>query len=264
MKKPLLPFTLNRPLVLFDIEATGTSPRADRIVEICFLKVHPDGERTVHTYRINPGIPIPAETTEIHGITDEDVKDCPSFPELAPSFMELLEGCDLGGYNILRYDIPMLTEEFHRAKLVFDVTDRRMVDVQRIFHRREPRDLSAALSFYCNELHLDAHGAEADTTATLRVLEGQFRRYTDLPTDMDDLADYCNPRDPTWVDRYGKLKWHNKEVVLNFGKRKGEPLKHIVETDSGFINWMLRSDFPKDTRDILEDAIRGEWPTPPD
>jgi len=254
---------LDCPLAVFDIEATGTSPRADRIVELAVVKLMPDGTRKTLTFRVNPEMPIPPETTEIHGITDADVAGCPIFADIATEIMRFLEGCDLAGYNVLRFDIPMLTEEFLRAGLQFDPAERRVIDVQRIFHRREPRDLAAALAFYCGEMHLDAHGAESDVMATIRVLEGQFRKYGDLPRDMDELAEYCNPRDPRWVDRTGRLKWADKEIVLNFSRKKGTPLRALVETDPGFVKWMLRSDLPHDMRQIVRNAVEGKWPDPP-
>ena len=254
---------LDRPLAAFDIEATGISPRADRIVELAIVRIMPDGTRDTHTYRVNPEMPIPAEASAIHGITDEDVADCPVFPTIAQEIFDLLDGADLGGFNILRYDIPMLGEEFLRAGIEFDTEERRIIDAQRIFHKRHPRDLTAAVAFYCNEMLLDAHGAEADTLATIRVLEAQFEKYSDLPRDLDELDAYCNPRDPTWVDRIGRLKWVRGEVTLNFGKKKGTSLRRIIEEDRGFIKWMLRSDFPRDTKTILENAVKGSWPRPP-
>jgi len=254
---------LDRPIAFFDIEATGISPRADRIVELCVIKITPNKQQSTHIFRINPQRPIPSEAEAIHGISDADVADCPTFPELAREIADLLEGCDLGGYNIGRFDIPMLTEEFTRAAITFDVESRRVLDVQRIYHRKEPRDLSAALNFYCNEMHLGAHGAEADVLATIRVFEGQLERYPDLPHDMNELDDYCNPRDPTWVDRTGKLRWINGEVALNFGKKKGMTLRELVATDQGFIKWMLRSDFPADTREIVTNALDGNYPEAP-
>lgn len=254
---------LDRPIAFFDIESTGISPRADRIVELAFVIVRPDAKRETHVFRINPGVSIPVESTEIHGISDEDVADCPLFRDIAEEVAELITGCDLGGYNILRFDVPMLIEEFRRAGVPFEVDDYRLIDAQRIYHQREPRDLSAALSFYCGEMHLNAHGAEADVLATIRVLEGQYERYGDLPQDMDELHDYCNRRNPDWVDRQGKLRWLNREVVLNFGQKKGTPLKTLIEKDAGFIKWMLRSDFPNDTRQIIQDAMEGRWPDPP-
>lgn len=255
---------LQRPLAFFDIEATGTSPRADRIVELAVTRIHPDGTRDDHVWRVNPGIPIPVETTRIHGISDEDVANCPSFADIASQVLDWLKDCDLAGYNIGRFDVPMLVEEFNRANLPFDPAERRQVDVQRIFHRHEPRDLTAALAFYCNEMHLDAHGAEGDVNATIRVLGAQLDRYSDLPRDVESLDDYCNPRDPLWVDRTGRLRWLNGEVAINFGRKKGTPLRRLVETDTGFIKWMLRSDFPKDTRTIVENAMDGIWPDPPE
>ena len=263
METFMLPFKLERPLAVFDLEATGTSPRADRIVEISIVRIMPDHSRKSYNRRINPRIPIPEEATAIHGITNEDVAECPVFPDVAQEIYGLLEECDLCGYNVLRFDIPMLVEEFLRAEIEFDIENRRIIDAQRIYHRREPRDLTAALSFYCGEMHLDAHGAEADVLATIRVLEGQFMKYKDLPEDMDELHEYCNPRDPTWVDRTGRLKWRNSQIVLNFGRMKGKPLKDIIENDSGFIKWMLRSDFPRDTKQIIHDATQGKWPQPP-
>ncbi len=251
---------LDRPLAVFDIESTGIAPRADRIVELAVIKLMPNNTRQTRTWRINPGMPIPPEATAIHGITDEDVADCPAFDKVAQEILDTLEGCDLGGYNHMRFDIPMLIEEFDRVGIRFETAGRRIVDAQRIFHRREPRDLTAALSFYCGEMHLDAHGAEADVAATIRVLEGQFERYKDLPRDIDELHEYCDPRDPSWLDSAGRLRWADGEVVFNFSKNKGRTLKDVIENDTGFIKWMLRADFPRDTKEILQDAMDGKWP----
>lgn len=254
---------LDKPIAFFDIEATGTSPTTDKIVELSVVKLMPNRKRLTKTWRVDPQRPIPAEVTKIHGISDDDIVGCPTFPEIAREVFDFIGDADLGGYNVLRYDIPMLAEELLRAEIELVVDERRVIDVQRIFHRREPRDLSAALAFYCGEMHIDAHGAEADALATIRVLEGQFQKYPDLPVDMDELDDYCNPRNPLWVDRSGRLKWENGEVVLNFSRKKGTPLRDIIEGDPGFIKWMLRSDFPRDTKGIVEEATRGIWPPPP-
>ena len=254
---------LERPIAFFDLEATGVSPRSDRIVEVAISRLGPDGKLDHYIQRVNPEIPIPPETTEIHGISDEDVKDCPTFPQIAKDVYAFLEGCDLGGYNVLRYDIPMLTEEFTRAGFRFDWESKQVIDAQRIFHQREPRDLAAALTFYCDDVHLDAHGAEADVLATMRVLEGELERYGDLPHTVAALDDYCNPRDPAWVDRIGRLKWQDGEIVLNFSRKKGALLRDLIENDRSFVKWILRSDFPADMREIVARAVEGEWPAAP-
>jgi DNA polymerase-3 subunit epsilon len=254
---------LDRPIAFFDIESTGTSPRADRIVELCVIKLFPDGRKETYTWRINPQIPIPAEATNIHGISDTDVASAPTFAELADRIEEVFADSDLGGYNLIRFDVPMLVEEFARTGRKFDPDSRRILDAQRIFHQREPRDLSAAMRFYCDEELVGAHGAEADVDATIKVLEGQLVKYDDLPLDVDALDAYCNPRDPSWVDRQGRLMWQNGEVVLNFGRKKGMRLRDLAEQDKNFCQWILRSDFPQDTRVIVQNALDGKLPTPP-
>ncbi len=259
----MLNMEFTTPLAAFDIEATGIGTRTDRIVEICIIKLMPDGTRSTHTYRINPQIPIPAEVVAIHGITDADVANCPTFTELADELLAVFAGCDLVGYNLLRFDIPMLVEEFRRAGRTFDPEAMRVIDVQRIFHQREPRDLSAALKFYCNREHSGAHGAEADVVATIDVLQGQLEHYGDLPRDVEELDKYCNQRDPSWVDRSGRLRWLNGEVTINFGRKKGVSLRELIQSDTGFIEWILRSDFPADVRDLIEAAKLGNYPTAP-
>ena len=257
----MLKVKLDRPIAFFDIEATGISPRADRVVELCIVRYCPLRGENRYNQRFNPdGMPIPAEASAIHGIYDDDVKDCPTFAQEAQTILDFLEGCDLAGYNILRYDIPMLAEEFTRANLPFSVTTRRCLDVQRIFHQKEPRDLSAALQFYCGDAHIDAHGAEADVEATVRVFEGQLERYQDLPRNIEALDQYCNPQNPNWVDAAGRLAWKNGEAAINFGKNRGKLLRDLVENDRGFINWLLKSDFPPDTREIVQNAMQGRYP----
>ena len=256
---------LDRPLAVFDIESTGANPRTDRIIELAIVLVLPGGRRETHTWLFNPGVPIPIESTAIHGLTDEMVANCPRFAERARSILQLLEGCDLGGYNHTRFDIPILQEEFARVNLRFDVDGRRIFDAQRIFHKREPRDLTAAVRFYCDGENLEgAHGAEADAKATLRVLEGQFRKYPDLPRDPDELDRLLNERDPFNVDRAGKLRWLDGEVVVNFGKLKGQRLRDIMKRDKGYLRWILNADFPLDTREIVRDILENDrWPVPP-
>jgi DNA polymerase III subunit epsilon len=261
--KHKFPIKLERPLAFIDIEATGTLPRQDRIVELAIVKILPDSNQETKVLRINPGMPIPAGAMKIHGITDEAVKDCPKFPDVADEVLAFLHNCDLAGFNVIRYDITMLTEELSRAGHQFSLDGRRIIDAQRIFHQKEPRDLTAALSFYCGEMHLNAHGAEADVLATIQVLEGQLKHYADLPRNLDELDKYCNPRDPSWADTSGRLRWDNGILTLNFGKKKGEPLKTTIENDPGFARWLLRSDFPADTKRIVSEAVNGLWPAAP-
>lgn len=254
---------LDRSLAIFDIESTGTNIRTDRIVEIAFIFLRPDGSESTEVFRVNPEMPIPAEATQIHGISDADVRDCPTFKALAPRLFALLQDCDLGGYNLIRFDIPMLIEEFLRASINFSLDGRRIVDAQRIFHKKEPRDLTAALAFYCGgAVHAEAHGAVADARATLQVLEGELDRYPDLPRTLGELDAYCSLRDAAWVDREGKFKLENGEVVINFGKKKGESLKQLARTDPGFLRWMLKSDFSSDTKDIVRKALESSRPNP--
>ena len=255
---------LSRPLAVFDIEATGTSPQSDRIIELAIVRLMPNGSRDTNTFLVNPGMPIPPDSSRIHGFFDEHVADAPQFKQVATAVAEVLEDCDLAGFNVIRFDIPMLAEEFKRADHPFDVESRKVVDAQRIFHQQEPRDLSAALSYYCNEFHLNAHGATPDAEASARVIEAQLDRYKDLPRDVAGLDIYCNPREPEWVDRLGRLKWAGDQVVLNFGKKKGTSLRVLIRDDPGFIKWMLRSDFPVDVKAIIEEAQHDRWPEPPE
>lgn len=252
---------LDRPIAFLDIESTGAQCRIDRLIDLAVIKLWPDGRREELVYRVHPGQPIPAAVTAIHGIRDEDVKDAPPFAEVAADVDDLLRDCDLGGYNLLRFDIPLLEEEFRRAGRTFDMAGRRVIDVQRIYHKREPRDLSAALRFYCGEEHAGAHGALADTEATIRVLEGQFERYGDLPHDVAALDAYCNPRDPNFVDREGKLVWDAEgEVVVNFGKEKGKRLRDLARFQPSYLEWMLRKNFAEEVCALIRDALQGKFP----
>ena len=259
----MMPLKTDRPLAFFDIESTGTNVRADRIIDLAVVKLHPDGRREEHTFRVNPERPIPVEASAVHGIYDKDVKDCPTFKQVASKVATVFEGCDLGGYNILRFDIPMLCEEFTRAGVPFIAEGRRVVDPQRIFHQREPRDLTAALRFYCGELHLGAHGALDDVLATIQVLEGQFGKYADLPQDIEALNDYCNPRDPSWADQTGKLKWVAGELTINFGAKQGQKLRELAQSDTGYLRWILQKNFPRDTTEIVSNALKGKFPPAP-
>ena len=262
-----LPIELNRPLVVFDIESTGISPRRDRIIELAAVKVNPDGTEERRCWLLNPTVHIPEETTAIHGISDEDVKGCPTFAEQAKEIFAFFEGCDLSGFNSDRFDIPCLEEEFARCAMNFASQRRKHVDVQRIYHRMEPRDLTAAVRFYCGHSHDGAHGAEADADATLEVLKAQLGRseprYGELPRNIDALDEYLVPHDPLNADRNGLFRWKDGEWTVNFGKKRGESLKRIMLDEPNFLKWMLKGDFETDARMIAQDALEGRLPPAP-
>ena len=242
---------LKRPIIFFDLETTGIDIARDRIVEISMVKVMPDGEEIVRTRRINPGMPIPAEATAIHGITDEDVKDCPLFPQIAKSLAQFIEGCDFGGFNSNRFDLPMLVEEFMRAGVDVDFRKRKFIDVQNIFHKMEQRTLSAAYKFYCGKNLEDAHTAEADTRATYEVLMAQLDRYPeDLQNDVNFLSDFSSFNKN--VDFAGRMVYDDKGIeVFNFGKYKGMSVAEVLKRDPGYYGWILNSDFTLNTKAML-------------
>ena len=255
--------SLKKTLAFFDIESTGTNPRMDRIIDLAIVRLHPGGNRDEIEFRFHPETAIPPESTAIHGITDEDVAQSPPFKDQAERVAEAFKDCDLAGYNAVKFDIPMLVAEFKRTGREFDLADRKMVDPQRIFHQREPRDLTAALKFYCDEIHLGAHGALDDIRATVRVFEGQLNRYPDLPTNVEALHDVCNPKHPDWADNEGRLRWTHGEAAINFGKNQGRSLRELVQKDTGFLNWILQNEFPEDTKGIIRNALKGQFPSPP-
>ncbi len=241
---------LRNPLVFFDLETTGINIVADRIVEICYLKVNIDGSEVAKTIRINPERHIPEEATRVHGISDADVADCPTFKQVAQSLANEIEGCDLAGFNSNRFDIPLLVEEFLRAGVDIDLTKRKMIDVQTIFHKKEQRTLSAAYKFYCG-LDLDnAHSAEADTRATYEVLKAQLDRYPDLENDMAMLSEYSSHNRN--VDFAGRFIYDENGVeVFNFGKYKGRSVVEVLRTDTGYYGWIMQGDFALDTKNVL-------------
>ena len=251
---------LERPLVFFDIESTGTNPYRDRIVEIAVIKVMPDGSRQEVVRRINPSMPIPAGASAVHGIYDADVADCPTFDVIAHNLYNYLEGCDLAGYNIVKFDVPMLQEEFKRCNLELNMRDRKLIDVFNIFCRLYPRNLSAAYKFFCGGDLEDAHSALADTDATVAVLLGQLAKHPELPREMAGLAEFSAARDADFVDSEGRLKFSGEEVVINFGKNSGRRLRELAEKDPGFLRWMLRSDFSDEVKEIIKNALTGEFP----
>ncbi|MBQ7667288.1 MAG: 3'-5' exonuclease [Kiritimatiellae bacterium] len=247
--------SLDRPLAVFDIESTGLNPHTDRIVELSVLRLEPDGSRTKRTWRLNPTVPIPAETTAIHGITDEMVASAPTFAEKAQEILDFFKGCDIGGFGLSKLDIPLIEEEFARCSMHFDSYGRRLFDALRVYHAREPRDLAAAMRFYCGEEHSCAHGAEADAEAALRVLEGEFEKYGDLPEDPDAFDRLFNTRDPAFLDREGRFKTVDGVATVNFGKKKGQKLDEIAMHDPSFLKWIVKGDFASDTKRIASEAL---------
>ena len=245
---------LKRPIVFLDLETTGVDPAKDRIVEISLVKVQPDGSKEVKTRRINPGMPIPPESTAIHGIADDDVKDEPRFEQIAKSLAAYMEGCDLAGYNSNRFDIPVLAEEFLRAGVDVDLHKSRFIDVQNIFHKMEQRTLVAAYKFYCGKELDEAHSAEADTLATYEVLLAQLDRYPELKNEVDYLAEFSSRG--KCADYAGRIVFDEKGVeVFSFGKHKGRPVAEVFRTEPSYYAWMMNGDFPLYTKKVIT-AIR--------
>lgn len=241
---------LTKPIVFFDLETTGTNVTHDRIVEISIIKVMPDGQEIEKTRRVNPEIPIPAEATAIHHITDEDVANEPTFRQIAKSLAELFSDSDIAGFNSNRFDVPLLLEEFHRAGVTLDLSRTKFIDVQTIFHKKEQRTLSAAYKFYCGSNLEDAHSANADTRATYEVLKAQLDRYNDLPNDMKALSEYSTYSN--MVDFAGRLIYDDKRrEVINFGKYKGHLAEEVLKNDTGYYGWIMQGDFPQNTKDCF-------------
>jgi DNA polymerase-3 subunit epsilon len=243
---------LEKPIAFFDLETTGVQVATDRIVEISILKVFPNGNKESKTWLVNPTIPIPAETTAIHGITDEKVADEPTFKQLAPQISELIHNCDLGGFNSNRFDIPLLAEEFLRVEIDFDMENRKAVDVQNIFHRLEQRTLVAAYGFYCDKDLTDAHSAEADTLATYEVLLAQIEKYDELENNVDFLAEFSQ-RGGKFADMAGFIR-HNEQgkEVLSFGKYRDVTLEQIWKDNPGYFSWINQADFPLYTKNVMQ------------
>lgn len=246
---------LKRPLAVIDLETTGTNVATDRIIEIAIIKVFPDKTTQSKVKRINPGMPIPAGSSAIHGIKDEDVKDAPLFKNVANEFKQFLENCDLAGYNSNRFDIPLLVEEFLRAEVSFDVSKRKFVDVQRIFHLMEKRTLAAAYKFYCDKQLENAHSAEADAMATYEILEAQLARYEHLQEDIDSLATFTKEED--YIDFARRFVMQGGQEVFNFGKYKGRPVREVLKAEPQYYDWMMKADFPLNTKQKLTEIFHN-------
>jgi len=245
-----LELNLNRPIVFFDLETTGINIASDRIVEISLLKIATDGTEKWLNSRVNPEMPIPPKATAIHGISDDDVREAPLFRELAPKIASFMEGCDLGGYNAIKFDIPLLSEEFLRSGIEFDFRKRKYIDVQVIFHKKEQRTLSAAYQFYCSKKLEDAHSAQADTAATYEILKAQLDKYSDLENDVEKLSVFSAYNNN--VDFAGRIIFdENDREIFNFGKYKGKVVEEVFRDDPSYYTWMMNGDFTLDTKRII-------------
>jgi DNA polymerase-3 subunit epsilon len=244
---------LKRPIVFFDFETTGTDPAKDRIIEMALVKLHPDGSRESLVKRIHPGMPIPADSTKIHGISDEDVKDCPQFKQVAQQVDDFMKGSDLGGYNSAKFDLPLLAEEFLRAGFKVDFTERQMIDVQQIFFKMESRSLSAAYNFYCHKTLENAHNAEADINATVEILEAQLDKYSELKNDVPALHNFSNPE--VYVDYARRIVMKDGQPVFNFGKYKGRKVEEVFTLEPQYYDWMMQADFSLHTKQKISEIL---------
>lgn len=244
---------LTRPIAFIDLETTGVNISNDRIVEIAIVKILTDGTRQVKRKLINPQIPIPAGASDVHGITDEMVKDAPSFKQFANEIKQFIENCDLGGYNSNRFDIPMLIEEFLRAGVPFSADGRKLVDVQKVFHMMEQRTLGAAYKFYCNKTLEGAHSAEVDATATWEVLEAQIEKYPQIGNTVESIVKFTGEDDI--VDFARRFVKENGVEVFNFGKHKGKPVVQVLKEEPQYYDWMMKGDFAMNTKQKLTEIL---------
>ena len=244
---------LKKPLAFIDLETTGVNPGIDRIVEIAIVKILTDGTKSIKRKLINPEIPIPKGASDIHGITDQMVKDAPVFKQVAQELKQMLDGCDIAGYNSNRFDIPLLMEEFLRAQVDFDMRGRKLLDVQNIFHKMEPRTLGAAYKFYCNKTLEGAHGAEVDASATHEILEAQLERYKELGGTIDSILKVIG--EDQIVDFARRFVMENGIEVFNFGKFKGRPVADVLKSEPQYYDWMMKGDFPQHTKQKLTEIF---------
>lgn len=246
---------LNRPLAFIDLETTGTNVATDRIVEIAIVKIMPDGSRQSKVKRLNPTIPIPPASTAVHGISDADVQNEPTFKQVANELRQFLQNCDIAGYNSNRFDIPLLVEEFLRVGLDFEIAGRRFIDVQKIFHLMEKRTLGAAYKFYCDKTLDNAHSAEADAMATYEILQAQIDRYKELQNDVTALADFT--KEEAFIDFGRRFILENGVEIFNFGKHKGRPVRVVLKEEPQYYDWMMKSDFPLHTKQKLTEIYNS-------
>lgn len=248
-----MPLQLKRPLAFIDLETTGTNLACDRIIEIAVVRLNPDGSRQVKRKLINPEIPIPAGSSDVHGITDDMVKEAPVFRQVANEIKQFVEPCDIGGYNSNRFDVPMLVEEFLRAGLEFDITTRRLLDVQKIYHQMEQRTLGAAYKFYCNKTLEGAHSAEVDAAATSEVLDAQVERYPQLGNSVESIMNFLG--EDQIIDLARRFIMEKGVEVFNFGKHKGKPVADILRAEPQYYDWMMKGEFPLHTKQKLTEIL---------
>jgi DNA polymerase III subunit epsilon len=254
---------LTRPLVVLDLETTGMWIEKDRIIEIGMIRCMPDGKNETYEKRVNPGILIPAEVTAVTGITNEDVKDAPHFRDIAQEVMAFLAGADLGGFNLERFDLPLLAREFSDNNLEFKWENRAIYDAQKIYHLHEKRDLTAAYAFYCHKDLVDAHSALGDVRATLEVIDSQVKKYGNGMDTIEALRDFDYKERTEFYDAGRKFRWWNGELYMMFGKyARRESLKKIAEKDRGYLEWILSQNFSDDVKELVEGALEGHFPKP--
>lgn len=247
---------IDKPIAFIDLETTGLKILVDKIVEFSIVKVNPDGSKEHLSHRVNPAMPIPAEATEIHGITDADVAGQPKFSEYAEAIIKFMEGCDIAGFNNIRYDLPLLRREFKDIKIDFNMEGRNVVDCMMIYHMRERRNLAAAYLKYCGKELTKAHTAEGDAATVIEILEGQLAMYSDLPQDMKALHELCHPVHKNAIDSEGKFIKVNGKVICNFGeKHNGRDIWYIKKVDIGYFYFILRSDFSEEVKKIAKWAL---------
>lgn len=252
---------LTKPLVVLDLETTGVWIEKDRIIEIGMIKAFPDGKQEIYSTRVNPCMPIPAVVTELTGISDEDVRSAPAFGTIAHKVLSFMEGADIGGFNVERFDLPLLAREFSDAGIKFEYSGRTVYDAQKIYHLHERRDLFAAFAFYCHQELKDAHSATADAQATLNILQEQLKRYAAHREDIEGLKEFDYKQTSEYFDMERKFRWWNGDLYMTFGKyAKKEPLKVIAKKDPQYLEWVLDKDFSDEVKNMIQGVLKGNYP----
>ncbi len=252
---------LTRPLAVIDVETTGLNKQEDRIIDICITKILPNGNEETLKSLINPTIPIPLESTNIHGIKNEDVNDKPTFKEFAQKIIDFIKDCDLCGYEV-KFDLEVLGAEFKRAGINHQRRDSIVLDVKQIHFKLDPRDLSSAYLKYCGKELENAHRAESDVKATIEILKAQLIQHNELPRDVSALQKFSNPRDPSWIDNEGKIKWYNGKAIINFGLHQGKTLEDLAKNTPSYLQWITTMDFSFEVKHIVNEALEGRFLQP--